>query len=212
VNKSNRLEEAVALSMRFFYDKLIFPIGDSVTDGLTDETGGRGYPAILRNLLYLQTGNNWLELPSRLCGGGWTVAYVKSVIDAQLATRSDTPHYVLIYLGANDISSFETAQEMIDEFDYGLYKTNLAYILDAVQAKWVDAKIYCGVDFWLDREPAITILEGLNAEVLAGRTNCFAGVDGNFMSGHPEWFVDAVHPNYAGFGQIANQWKVIIGY
>jgi len=191
----------------------IFPIGDSVTGGSTDglPEAPHGYPPILINLLEVSEHGNWEELPARLSGGGWTVAYVKSVIDAELATRSDVPRFVLIYLGANDISSFETAQEMINEFDYDLYKLNVAYILDALRTKWADTKIYWGVDFWTDREPAITILEGLNAEVIAGRSNCFVGVDGNFMSGHPEWLADVVHPNYDGFVALAGQWKATIG-
>ena len=192
----------------FMPDKAYFPIGDSVTDGLTDETGLHGYPGILIDLLQVEQHNRWTETPTRLSGGGWTVAYLKTIIDDRLAAMSDTPNYITIYLGANDCT--DNIQDMTEEFET-IYKANYTYILDSLQTKWSNAKIYCGIDFYDGKEAVLEIMRGWNIEIVSGRSNCFEGLNGLFMDGHPEWFVDAVHPNRAGFVQIATAWKTVMG-
>jgi lysophospholipase L1-like esterase len=111
-------------------------IGDSITAGNFDEVDSLGWPTHLVVNMRTLTGGLWRELPARYAVGGLTTAAAAAGIDAQLASRTDTPYYVLILLGANDLSAVEAD-----------WKTNYRYILDAVHTKWSAAKIYCGKSY-----------------------------------------------------------------
>lgn len=70
------------------------------------------------------------EVPTRVGVAGQTVAQMKARVDADLAAATGTPNFVFINLGTNDFGSNSTT-----------WKTNYAYILDAIHTKWADARI-----------------------------------------------------------------------
>jgi len=194
-------------------DGLVFPIGDSITVGATDEVTGTGYPIILVSSIALDTKGYWAESPTRFASGGWTVQTVKDGIDAALAARSTTPDHILIYLGANDCVNPNWS-----DFDETLWKANYNYILAACHTKWPGAKIYLGKSYRYAADANLATLAGwIDDLVLENSTFCYAGVDGwAIFDGHPELRAldgaDPTHPNHAGFIALANGNKVILGY
>ncbi|TXH12668.1 MAG: SGNH/GDSL hydrolase family protein [Hyphomicrobiaceae bacterium] len=184
-------------------DGYIFPIGDSVTVGATDEVTGVGYPVILTDAIATQTKAYWTEKPARYAGGGWTVATVKAGIDTALAARADTPTHVLIYLGANDVVSMPVE---------ATYKTNMNYILDAVHAKWANAQIYVGTGGRTGSEANTATLMTWNADCLAGRAYAHAGINyiDVFSGNEATLLADSVHPNHAGFVVMAAAWQATL--
>jgi hypothetical protein len=101
------------------------PYGDSKTYGAV----WPGYMIAARPLL--------LEEPARIAVSGRTTALAYAAIDAELLTHNETPVYVLYNLGVNDALTF--GDITAEEADW---KTQTAYILDAMNTKWPTAKVY----------------------------------------------------------------------
>lgn len=69
-----------------------------------------------------------------LARGGSTVASMKALVDADLATAgAGTPNRILSNLGANDASALPAQ---------ATWKADYAYILDAFHTKWPTARVY----------------------------------------------------------------------
>jgi len=195
--------------MRFFResDGYIYPVGDSVTAGGTDETGGGGYPIILTNDLSAETKAYWSEI-TRYAVGGYAVADIKAGIDADLAGKSGTPTDVLILLGTNDVTA-EHGWPIAE----ATWKADYNYILDAIHTTYNSAKIYLGYCYRSGYLTELTTLAGWINDMLAERDYCYAGIDAYALyDGHPELLSDGLHPNYAGFVVMAAAWKTILGY
>lgn len=199
----------------FFSDVNIFAIGDSTTAGTGDEDSCGAAVTQLVNSGIATTDQYWAEIPARYATGGYTVANTKAGIDAALAARSTTPTHILIELGANDVAAMPTESD---------YKTNYRYILDALHAKWTNAKIYIAGAFRQSKLAELTTLNGWNAALIAEHPDyIFAGVDFYpLFIAHPEYintyhlpdlpYGDGVHPNHAGYVAKAALWKTLLGY
>lgn len=187
--------------------KFILPYGDSKTVGYLDDaipvTGG-GYPPILMDLLDTAQSRGYYERPLRIAQNGRTTALAKAAVDAELAAAVGTPDYILYNLGANDT-----------DFD-ATWHTNTAYILDALHAKWPNAKIYMAVTW--ERVTGFAYNLAHRAAIntaIAGRSYCYIGIDEltleNGDDGATYFNVDGTHPNRAGYIKTAQLWKAVLG-
>jgi lysophospholipase L1-like esterase len=177
-------------------------IGDSITSGQGDEVAANGYQAELTNLY---TDALHVEQPYRLSSGGWTMVNVQAAIDAWLASAVGTPKKVLLYLGANDVLAMPVE---------ATYKSNLAYIIDAIHAKWANALIYVGCGGRTGEEANTATLTGWNAAVIATKspyTKVGINYTPIFSGNEATLLADSVHPNNAGYIAMAQAWKAIIG-
>lgn len=158
-----------------------------------------------------------LEIDEPVCGwnytnkavGGTTVANWASSIDASLATIATEQEYVLINLGVNDWMSGLPNETT--------WKTNYQYIINAIHAKWVGAKIYL-VKPW-DRghdEDATTMAGWIDALIAANSGVVFAGHNESvwLKSDDDGWTYtwDGVHYGAAGDTECASQWETVLGY
>lgn len=137
---------------------------------------------------------------------GATVATTKNVIDAKLATYGSQKKLALINLGVNDGIPDETT-----------WKTNYQYIIDAINVKWPDAKIYIAYPWKSGFETQATTQHGWIDDLIAANP-------GVVFSGHDEavWLkgsddgatmtTDGVHYSDAGKAEIVNQWITALGY
>lgn len=190
----------------------IFPIGDSITVGATDEVTAVGYPLLLCNAASYGTKGFWQESPARYANGGYDILDVQNGIDAALTARSTTPTHVLILIGSNDIADLHWGL-----FNETTWKADYQYVIDAIHTKWANAKIYLGKSY-RDGDGYIVKLETLagwiDDLVAANPGVCFAGIDSRtiYTGNEATLLVDDVHPNHAGFIAMADAWKTILGY
>lgn len=188
----------------------IFAIGDSITDAAADtaETYPNcGWPVHLAQALQTATGQAWFEAPFRYAVAGKDVAYIAANIAGALASRSDTPTYILILLGTNDITA-EHGWPLAE----AEWKANYRAILDALHGKWSGAEIYLCTSYRYGSEAGIATLKSWMADLVAEHpTYLFAGADiGDVLDGHPELLADGLHPNHDGHVAIANLMAAVI--
>ena len=87
-------------------------------------------PTLLRNL---EAVTDYRPITSaQLATGGWKVADLDSAATAWLASATNTPDWVLINIGVNDLTG-ATSQAS--------FEASLASVLDKVHAKWASAKV-----------------------------------------------------------------------
>lgn len=88
--------------------------------------------------------NRWVSAPVRIANAGYSAYIYVHVADlaAILAARTtNTPTYIFLNLGANDVNGDVND---VHNFDTNgiTWKTNMAFILDALHTKWASAEIY----------------------------------------------------------------------
>lgn len=150
--------------------------------------------------------------PLRYATGGWTTQVVRDGIDAALAARSDTPDYVLVNLGANDVNTGDPG---------ATWKTNTAYIADALHVKWPAAVVYL-TKVWRRntglQAAGIAAINGYIDELVAepARSSWLrVGInEANILEGGDDgatYTSDGVHPNAAGATLEAAAWRNVLG-
>lgn len=165
---------------------------------------------------FLNMMGNWREDPARIAVVGATSSSTASNIDSDLAARTDNPIVVLINLGVNDYDSLQLGQT-------NQWKTDYAYILDALHTKWPSVPIYCarvwGRSRMTDAPPAysLTYLDDvLLPDVLSTRSWALLGIDErNLLPDDDDGatYTDGgIHPNPAGYALEAAAWKTVLGY
>lgn len=149
------------------------------------------------------------EVPTRFAHAGFTTAALKAAIDADIAAATGTPEYICLNIGANDIAGVMPA-----EADF---KTDLTYILDALNTEWPAAKIYV-MRPWVKGDDADSdTLDGWIDTVIATRpTFAYAGPDERVFikstdNGATYMSVDNIHPNSLGYALTARQWTADMG-
>lgn len=160
-------------------------------------------------------GQCWQERPTTYSLGGYTAQNVRDGIDAALAARTDTPAYVIINLGANDVGSGDPGAG---------WKTNTDYIVDAIHAKWAGAKVYL-TKIWRRDAGNGVIAAGIAAcngyidQLVADANHAgwlFVGVnEADFLPGGDNGATntsDGVHFNAAGANLWGAAWKTALGY
>jgi hypothetical protein len=130
------------------------------------------------------------EVPIRVGVSGKTVAEMKARVDADLAAASGTPNFVFINLGTNDFGS-----------DSATWKTNYAYILDAIHTKWTNARIAVTVP-WKTGEDANADIRATDLGVVLA-TRSWAGIavdERTVIKPYADRLsADNVHPNTLGY-------------
>lgn len=190
-------------------------VGDSTAGGVDDTPpsgASAGYPRMLMDLLNTAGELAWMEAPSRFAHGGYTTAALRAVIDADIAAADTTviPRVIFYQMGANDVADAPT---MADEAGW---KTNTAYIFDALHAAYPAAHIYVAI-LWTDRSPSnCLIINAWMATVIATRSAwCHWGIDEVAVleagDGGATYTADGTHPNAAGYARMAAAWKVAAG-
>jgi hypothetical protein len=140
--------------------------------------------------------------------GGWTVANLQTNIDAAITAAVGTPDVILINAGINEAGSLPVE---------ATFKSNVAYILDALHTKWANAQI-----LWMyigDRDHAAncnTINDWIDVPVAARPPWAVRGPDERiFLKGSDNYatycIADGIHPNAAGYLLTAKQWIAAIG-
>lgn len=178
------------------YSPIFFAIGDSKTanspnwaDSITSK-----YPQIINGY-------------PRYAGGGWTTQNVKDGIDSALSTRNFTPQYALINLGANDVNSNPGE----------VWKTNTAYIVDAIKTKWPNIQVYL-TKVWRRNTGSqavnIAYINNFIDELVSERDWLHVGVnEANILEGGDDGITytsDGVHPNAAGCELEATAWRTTL--
>lgn len=139
--------------------------------------------------------------------GGRTTAQAKAAVDAEFASCTISPRYILYNLGANDVSLLPS------EVDW---KTNTLYVLDAMHTKWPGARVHMMRVWHRDFAANSATLRGWQNDVISARPDFVtAGPDESvFLEGGDNgatYTTDGVHPNVAGYQLTAQQWKTVLG-
>jgi lysophospholipase L1-like esterase len=189
--------------------RLFTSIGDSKT------AGSASYQPTLITNLESATSEEWREFPRKFATSGWEVADVKNRIDSDLELRNDTPEYILINLGSNDLIAPMTSESA--------FKTDYLYILDALHAKWPTAEIYLAKPIRLNAAPpstpsadSATLATWIDDIVAARPSFAYAGVvEATTLEGGDSYVTrmgDNTHPTAAGYVAMAAAWQAILGY
>lgn len=159
----------------------------------------------------VESGAPLLQRPQRYAAGGWTTQMVRDGIDAALASRSDVPNFVLINLGANDVNSGDPGPS---------WKSNTAYIADALRSKWPAVKVYL-TKVWrrntVAQAAGIAAINGYIDELVSdpARSSWLkVGVnEANYLEGGDDgatYTSDGVHPNSAGCLLAVAAWRAAL--
>jgi lysophospholipase L1-like esterase len=154
----------------------------------------------------------WVKLPVPYAAGGWTTQNVKDGIDAALAAYTDTPVYIIINLGANDVSGGDPGVT---------WKNNTDYIVDACHTKYPGAIVYL-TKIWRrntgSQAANIALINTSIDELVADANHASwlrVGVnEGDFLPGGDDGVTntsDGVHPNAAGCTLWAAAMKAVLG-
>lgn len=141
--------------------------------------------------------------------GGATVATMAGRIVADLAAADPAaPDYILLNLGANDVSALPAE---------ATWKADLATVIDGMNAKWPATKVYLMRPWRRGEATDCDTLAGWIADVVAARSAwAFMGPDERvFLENGDDgvtYTSDGIHPNAAGYALTAAQWKATLGY
>lgn len=153
----------------------------------------------------------YAEYPYRNATFGWTTNNVYTTIDARLAIAVGTPDYVFYNVGVNDTNGGDGINPTQAD-----WQTQTGYILDAIHTKWPNAQIILN-NQWCRLSPnACNTIATWRATVVTARSS-FCRI------GWSEWILengdngvtytaDGIHPNYAGYAIVAQQWRNCVGY
>jgi lysophospholipase L1-like esterase len=166
----------------------------------------------------------WSEAALRIAQVGTSVAVRKAAIDADLATRAATPapEYICINLGTNDVNG--DGSDVLSDGTGATWQSNLAYILDALHAKWASAEIYVMRPWKPDYDGGVyqakldLIGDTLIPAAITGRAWAHLGPDervflenGDDGATYIQPEPDRIHPNTAGYALTAAQWRTTLG-
>jgi len=198
------------VTLRLPTGPLIFAIGDSKTVAVN--AGYIGYPPVLLNLLFTETGQSWYELvPRGALYGGTVLNFKNSIIAGALDTYTDIPTYILANWGVNDIDSEGTTQ--------AAFEANYGYVLDALHAKWPNAKIYLMRPWWVTTPESQILMNAMDdtwiPNILSTRGDfAFLGPDERiFLENGDNGATltdDGCHPNAAGYQATAAAWLSVL--
>ncbi len=163
----------------------------------------RGWQAYLNTNLKTAQGLDWKETP--LGASGSTSITWQAAIDGELAERHGQVDAVLYNMGVNDASGGTSE---------ATFKTNTLYILDAMHAKYPDAKIYMARVWKRSTEAACASVNTWINTLIAQRPFTYAGPDETVWAKGSDNGVtmtsDGLHYNAAGLIENAAQWARVI--
>lgn len=159
-----------------------------------------------------ESGYGLIHQPQRYAAGGWTTQNVRDGIDAALASKTETPDLVLVNLGANDVNGGDPGPS---------WKTNTAYIADALRSKWPSVRVYL-TKVWRrntgSQAVGIAALNGYIDQLVAEPARApwlKVGVnEADYLPGGDDgatYTSDGVHPNSAGCLLSVSAWRSVLG-
>lgn len=142
--------------------------------------------------------------------GGATVASMRATVDSDLAADPRIYENVLINLGANELTTMPTE---------ATYKANLAYIIDAMHAKWPHARVYMMRVPWRGNEfedEGETLRAWIDSVFAARSAWAFAGPDESVFIENGDngatYMPNTPHANTAGNQLTGLKWAQTLGY
>lgn len=195
-----------------------YPLQNMTAIGDSKSTGATWVAPFLTRVRDATTGV-WQEAPLRLSASGRSNFSTRTFIDAWLAAATDTPAFVVFYLGVNDVNG--DSADVLRDGTGVLWKADVAYNLDAVHTKWPSATVYVrkvgkAGDATIDSK-LLTLDDTLMPAVLSTRPwAVFIGDDRLSVSieGGDDYATrttDGIHPTTAGYLLIALEEKAGIG-
>ena len=214
------VRKAVREALQLFKkDTHIVAIGDSLTQGVGDETGNGGYVGILEEKLVADNFNVSFDNFGKR--GNRTDQLLNRLDNEEIIKSVEKADIVLITIGANDIMKIVKDNFMnltIEPFreEQDPYGERLAQILARISSMNGEAKIYL-LGFYNPFEPYFSDIEALNQIILGWNSeslqtvNQFEQVD--FIPMHdifnytnePVLADDNFHPNYEGYEMMAER-------
>lgn len=168
-----------------------------------------GFAAELTDLLQAELPlSMWLK-NDPLTIGGVSTEQLYARVDSDLAARPSSPEYlwVLLTLGTNDVPVLPAE---------AAWKTATAGILDAIHAKWPNARVGLARPWKRDATAECNTLAGWQDDVMASRPWSFHGPDERIYLENGDdgatYTTDGTHPTLAGYTLAAQKWLEAMGY
>ena len=171
------------------------------------KTAANVYQAFLQNDLYDALGYQYLST-TNLGVSGSSAASRRPLVDAELLTVKDAPNrWILCNLGVNDIAARLPVETV--------FKDNYGYILDALHARFPHCSIGVARIWRRGFDDSCDALNAWIDELIAARSYCVPGPDERLViratGDGASYSSDGLHPNAAGYEQMANAWKTLMG-
>jgi lysophospholipase L1-like esterase len=130
------------------------------------------------------------------------------MLPAFLTSTSADPHFVLINLGANDVTG--VSQGTVTEASW---KTATNSVLDQLHTKWPNAQILVTKVYVApagNNTQSMLLIHGWMDDVLAIKTFARLGLyEPDVISTH---MADLLHPDATGYSLTAQTWQTAMGY
>jgi lysophospholipase L1-like esterase len=187
---------------------LVVVLGDSYVSGL-----GASAEA-LRWTSRVASTRGWLEANLGRGGTGWAttsgvsgcgLSLCPSVETMAAAAVAARPDVVLVSAGRNDLTAYASSP--------GSVQTAIERTLTALRTRLPNARIVVISPMWDSSavNPGIPVIAGWVQKSAAAHGAQFVPGASSWLLGHPEWIFDGVHPNDAGYAQIADHVHVALG-
>lgn len=207
--------------------RTFWQLGDS-------KTTPSDWPGIMSNALNEVDFNNWVADPPRAAAAGYSMRHYAVAsnspptiipIDTILSGyTASAPSHVLINLGANEVNGdvldiYSDAAAGTDT-NSAHWKTNAAYVVDQIHAKWPDAIVHM-IRPWKTGEVYQAKLDALNTNlipfIISTRTSWMRLGPSEYiiLRGASNWvdfMPDGLHPNATGREETAYYWRTNILY
>jgi lysophospholipase L1-like esterase len=187
---------------------LVVMLGDSYVSGL-----GASAEA-MRWSTHVASSQGWLEANLGRGGTGYaTTAGVNgcglslcpTVADMAQAAVAARPDVVLVAAGRNDLTVYATTPAAV--------QTGIEQTVATLRAGLPSARIVVVSPLWDSSavNPGIPVMAGWTQQSAGAHSAQFVPGASSWLFGHPEWIFDGVHPNDAGYAQIADHVLAAIG-
>ena len=189
----------------------IMPLGDSITFGTPDRSYG-GYRRLLGILLakdgYIidfvgsqRSGNRTVRDPDNEGHPGWTIAQIKSGIDANGWLETYQPDIILLHIGTNDIGQGNVAWAA----------GNLSALLDDILVRLPKVRVIVAQIIPFQHGPDQDH-QSYNAAIpgmVAAKGPRVSMVDMQSILSKSD-YADGVHPNTSGYDKMARAWETAL--
>ena len=189
----------------------IMPLGDSITFGTPDRSYG-GYRRLLGILLakdgYIidfvgsqRSGNRTVPDPDNEGHPGWTIAQIKSGIDANGWLETYKPDIILLHIGTNDIGQGNAARAA----------SNLSALLDDILVRLPKVRVIVAqiIPFRRGPDQGHQSYNGAIPGIVAAKGPRVSIVDMRGILSKSD-YADSLHPKAAGYDKMARAWETAI--
>ncbi|MFD1019919.1 SGNH/GDSL hydrolase family protein [Thalassobacillus hwangdonensis] len=217
---TNVIENAVGLFVKDDLD--IVAIGDSLTQGVGDETENGGYVGILENTLSNNGSNQEITIENYGKRGNRTDQLLKRMEKEEIRDSIQQADIVLITIGANDV--MKVVKDNFSTLDYNDFKAvqddyqdRLTEIFSIIYEENPDAKVYLlglynPFSTYFNNIPELgQIMNDWNeigkAVVAKDENSTFIPIEDLFINKEDEflWKQDHFHPNKNGYKAMAER-------